>query len=39
MQQIEPMVVEELAINWLLDNGKVKTKKVAFKDYMNAAAS
>jgi len=39
MQQIEPMVVEQLAIDWLLDNGKVKTKKVAFKDYMNAAAS
>jgi len=39
MQQVEPMVVEQLAIDWLLDNGKVKTKKVAFKDYMNAAAS
>ncbi len=38
MQQIEPMVVEQLAIDWLLDNGKVKTKKVAFKDYMNATA-
>ncbi len=39
MQQIEPMVVEQLAIDWLLDNGKVKTKKVSFKDYMNATPS
>jgi len=39
MQQIEPMVVEQLAIDWLLENGKVKAKKVSFKDYMNAPAS
>ena len=39
MQQIEPMVVEQMAIDWLLENGKVKSKKVAFKDYMNAPAS
>ena len=39
MQQIEPMVVEQLAVDWLLDNGKVKSKKIAFKDYMNATAS
>ena len=39
MQQVEPMVVEQLAIDWLLDNGKVKSKKIAFKDYMNAPAS
>ena len=36
MQQVEPMVVEQLAIDWLLEHGKVKSKKVSFKDYMNA---
>ena len=39
MQQIEPMVVEQMAIDWLIENGKVKSKKVSFKDYMNAPAS
>ncbi len=39
MQQIEPMVVEQKAVEWLLENGKVKAKKIAFKDYMNATAS
>ncbi len=39
MQQIEPMVVEKKAVEWLLENGKSKTKKVAFKDYMNSPAS
>ncbi|MDJ0794329.1 MAG: trigger factor [Woeseiaceae bacterium] len=39
MQQIEPMVVEQKAVEWLLENGKVKAKKIAFKDYMNAPAS
>ena len=39
MQQIEPMVVEQKAIEWLLENGKVKAKKIAFKDYMNPPAS
>ena len=39
MQQVEPMVVEQKAIDWLLENGKVKAKKVSFKDYMNAPAS
>jgi len=38
-QQVEPMVVEQLAIDWLLENGKVKNKKISFKDYMNAPAS
>jgi len=38
-QQIEPMVVEQLAVDWLLENGKVKTRKISFKDYMNAPAS
>ena len=39
MQQIEPMVVEQMAIDWLLENGKIKNKKISFKDYMNAPAS
>jgi hypothetical protein len=36
VQQIEPMVVEQRAVEWLLENGKSKAKKVTFKDYMNA---
>ena len=39
MQQVEPLVVEQKAVEWLLENGKVKTKKVSFKDYMNPPAS
>ena len=39
MQQVEPMVVEQLAVDLLLENGKVKAKKVSFKDYMNPPAS
>jgi trigger factor len=35
MQQIEPMVVEQKAVDWLVENGKAKAKKVTFKDYMN----
>jgi len=39
MQQIEPMVVEQQAINWIIEHGKSKAKKISFKDYMNAPAS
>ena len=39
MQQVEPMVVEQAAVTWLLENGKSKDKKVSFKDYMNPPAS
>ena len=39
MQQIEPMVVEQQAINWIIDNGKSKDKKISFKEFMNAPAS
>jgi len=39
MEQIKPMVVEQKAVEWLLDNGQVKAKKVSFKDYMNPPAS
>ncbi len=39
MQQIEPMVVEQKAVDWLLEHGKSKAKKVSFRDYMNGPAS
>jgi hypothetical protein len=39
LKQVEPMVVEQLAIDWLMENGKTKSKKIAFKEYMNAPAS
>ncbi len=39
MQQIEPMVVEQQAISWIIDNGKAKDKKISFKEFMNAPAS
>ncbi len=34
VEQIEPMVLEQQAIDWLMANGKVTIKKVAFNDYM-----
>ncbi len=39
MQQIEPMVVEQQAINWIIDNGKSKDKKISFKEFMDTPAS
>jgi len=36
VQQIEPMVLEQQAVDWLMENGKVRTKEIAFKDYMNS---
>lgn len=39
MQQIEPIVVEQQAIEWIIENGKTKEKKISFKEYMNAPAS
>jgi trigger factor len=39
MQQIEPMVVEQQAINWIIENGKTKDKKVSFKEFMKPPAS
>ena len=35
VQQVEPMVLEQQAIDWLMDNGKVTEKKVSFTDYMD----
>ncbi len=39
MQQIEPMVVEQQAIEWIIENGATKAKKISFKEFMNAPAS
>lgn len=36
VQQIEPMVLEQQAIDWLTDNGKVTDKKISFTKYMDA---
>ena len=35
LQQVEPTVLEQAAIDWLIENGEAKTKKVSFTDYMN----
>lgn len=34
MAQIEPLVLEEQAVDWLVEQGKVTTKKVGFGSYM-----
>ncbi len=39
MQQIEPMVIEQQAIDWILENGKVKAKKISFGEFMDPPAS
>jgi len=39
MQQVEPMVVEQQAINWIIDNGKSKDRKISFKEFMDTPAS
>ncbi|MDH4126077.1 MAG: trigger factor [Gammaproteobacteria bacterium] len=36
VEQIEPMVLEQQAIDWLMANGKVTIKKIAFNDYMKS---
>jgi trigger factor len=36
VQQIEPMVLEDQAVDWLAQNGKVTSKKVSFEEYMNS---
>ena len=35
-QQVEPMVLEQMAIDWLMDNGTVKLKKITFTEYMDS---
>ena len=39
LQQIEPMVIEQKAIDWIIENGKSKTRKVAFKEFMDGPKS
>lgn len=34
VKQLEPMVLEQQAFDWLLENGKTTTKKVTFTEYM-----
>jgi len=36
LQHVEPLVLENQAIERLLENGNVKSKKIGFGDYMNA---
>jgi len=35
-QQVEPAALEQLAIDWLMDNGTVTEKAVSFSEYMNS---
>ena len=35
MSSFEPLVMEEQAVEWLIENGTEKVKKVSFKEYMN----
>ena len=39
LQQLEPMVVEQQAIDWIIEHGNTKVKKIAFKEFMNVPAS
>ncbi len=34
-QQVEPTVLEQMAFDWLLESGKVKSKKIGFKEFMD----
>lgn len=35
MAQIEPMILEDQAVEWLIEHGVAKSRKVGFKEYMN----
>ena len=35
-QQLEPVVLEQLAFDWVLENAKVKTKTVKFTEFMDS---
>ena len=35
-KQLEPVVLEQLAFDWVLENAKVKTKKVTFTAFMDS---
>ncbi len=34
MSRIEPMVMEEQAVEWIIENGVEKKKTISFKEYM-----
>jgi len=34
MERIEPMVMEEQAVEWIIEHGIEKKKKIDFKEYM-----
>ena len=34
MSQIEPMVLEDQAVDWITENGSKKTKEYSFQEYM-----
>ncbi len=36
MAQIEPKVLEDQAVEWLIEHGIAKTRKVGFQEYMNS---
>jgi len=36
VQQVEPMVLEQQAIDWLMENGKITANKVAFAEFMDS---
>ena len=36
MAQVEPLVLEDQAVEWLVEHGVAKTKKVSFQEYMNS---
>jgi len=35
-RQIEPVALEQVAVDWLIEHGKVKPRKVGFTEYMNS---
>ncbi len=35
-RQIEPAALEQVAVDWLIEHGKVKPRKVGFTEYMNS---
>ena len=36
VEQVEPMVLEQQAIDWLVENGKTTSRKVSFREYMDS---
>jgi hypothetical protein len=34
MERIEPLVMEEQAVEWIIENGAEKKNKISFKEYM-----